>query len=149
MNVGMLPAGVGIRLDGSGLGAKASLSTTALSVISSIAAGRLVEFRLGFDEVLGRQRRLRQGIELGLEVIERWLEREAHLHAAALAFGLSQRLLQRQGARPVPRQHVRPRLGNIPAGARGGHMCAEPGRSPPPLASRQVPPQPRGGGRVH
>jgi hypothetical protein len=46
------------------------------------------------DQILGGRRWLRLGIELGLEVIERGLERQPHMHAAALTFRLAQRLLQ-------------------------------------------------------
>ena len=45
-------------------------------------SGGLVEFRLGLDQILGRQGRLRLGVERGLVVVERGLERQPHLHAA-------------------------------------------------------------------
>jgi hypothetical protein len=59
------------------------------------------------------QGRLRQGVELGLAILERWFERQAHLHATALAFRLAQRLLQLFGACAVPGQDIGPRLGDI------------------------------------
>jgi hypothetical protein len=57
------------------------------------AALALVDLGGWVVEILGRQRRLRQGVEPRLALIERGLERQAHLHALACVS---------QGSGPAP-----------------------------------------------
>src|SRR5262245_46520945 len=52
--------------------------------------------------VLGRQRRLRLGVELGLAVVERGLEGQAHLHAGAVLRSLALGRLQLLGKLAAP-----------------------------------------------
>jgi hypothetical protein len=49
----------------------------------------LIELRWLMIQVLGRQRRLGHGVELGLAVVERRLERQAHLELRLVLLGLA------------------------------------------------------------
>jgi hypothetical protein len=64
------------------------------------------------DEALA-DRRLRHGVELGLAIVERRLERQAHLQLRVVLLGPAARGLQLLGDVAAPEQKIGPRLRRV------------------------------------